>query len=109
MLETGRYATIKEIAKGERINPSYVSRVLQLTLLAPATVEARSLGGVRTQRRRSQTRWCRSRSSGRSKRAAVTAEHRRFRVRVGEGPVKAALAEQRMPEAVHQSSQHAGT
>jgi len=40
MLETGRYATIKEIAKAERINPSYVSRVLRLTLLAPATVEA---------------------------------------------------------------------
>lgn len=40
MLETGQYATIKEIAKAEKINPSYVSRVLRLTLLAPATVEA---------------------------------------------------------------------
>jgi len=40
MLETGRYATIKEIAKAEKINPSYVSRVLRLTLLAPTTVEA---------------------------------------------------------------------
>lgn len=40
MLETGKYATIKEIAKAEKINPSYVSRVLRLTLLAPATVEA---------------------------------------------------------------------
>lgn len=40
MLETGRYATIKEIARAEKINPSYVSRVLRLTLLAPATVEA---------------------------------------------------------------------
>jgi hypothetical protein len=40
MLEAGRYATIKEIAKAERINASYVSRVLRLTLLAPATVEA---------------------------------------------------------------------
>ncbi|WP_295143787.1 hypothetical protein [uncultured Reyranella sp.] len=44
MLETGRYATIREIAKAEKINPSYVSRVLRLTLLAPATVEA-ILGG----------------------------------------------------------------
>jgi hypothetical protein len=33
MLETGRYATVKEIAKAEKINPSYVSRVLRLTLL----------------------------------------------------------------------------
>ena len=40
MLETGRYATIKEIATAEKINPSYVSRMLRLTLLAPATVEA---------------------------------------------------------------------
>jgi hypothetical protein len=40
MLETGRYATISEIAKAERINSSYVSRVLRLTLLAPATFEA---------------------------------------------------------------------
>lgn len=39
MLETGRYATIKEIAKAEKINPSYVSRVLRLTLLAPPLVE----------------------------------------------------------------------
>jgi len=40
MLENGRYATVKEIAKAERINPSYVSRVLRLTLLAPTMVEA---------------------------------------------------------------------
>ena len=32
MLETGQFATIKEIAKAEKINPSYVSRVLRLTL-----------------------------------------------------------------------------
>ena len=35
MLETGGNATIKEIAKAEKINPSYVSRVLRLMLLAP--------------------------------------------------------------------------
>ena len=40
MLEIGQYATIKEIAKAEKINPSYVSRVLRLTLLAPDLVEA---------------------------------------------------------------------
>ena len=40
MLETGRYATIQEIAKAEKINPSYVSRVLRMTLLAPYIVEA---------------------------------------------------------------------
>ena len=38
MLETG-YATVREIAKAEKINPSYVSRVLRLTLLAPELVE----------------------------------------------------------------------
>jgi len=34
MLETGRYVTIREIAKAEKINSSCVSRVLRLTLLA---------------------------------------------------------------------------
>jgi len=40
MLESGRYATVKDLAAGEKINPSYVSRVLRLTLLAPDLVEA---------------------------------------------------------------------
>lgn len=40
LLETGVYGTIDEIAKAEKINPSYVSRVLRLTLLAPSLVEA---------------------------------------------------------------------
>jgi hypothetical protein len=40
MLETGRYSTIQEIAKAEKINLSYVSRVLRLTLLVPTLVES---------------------------------------------------------------------
>ena len=40
MMETGRYGTIDELAAAEKINPSYVSRLLRLTLLAPAIVEA---------------------------------------------------------------------
>ena len=40
MLETGVHATIGEIAAAERINPSYASRVLRLTLLAPEIIEA---------------------------------------------------------------------
>ena len=40
MLETGAVATVTEIAARERINASYVSRVLRLTLLAPEIVEA---------------------------------------------------------------------
>ena len=40
MLETGRYGTIGEIAAAEKINDSYVSRLLRLTLLAPDIVEA---------------------------------------------------------------------
>ena len=40
MLETGRYATIDELAAAEKINASYVSRILRLTLLAPDIVEA---------------------------------------------------------------------
>lgn len=40
MLESGAYATIREIAAAEKITESYVSRVLRLTLLAPDIVEA---------------------------------------------------------------------
>jgi hypothetical protein len=40
LLETGDYATMEEIADAENINPSYVSRVLRMTLLAPEIVEA---------------------------------------------------------------------
>jgi hypothetical protein len=39
MLEAGRFATINELAATEKINSSYVSRVLRLTLLAPDIVE----------------------------------------------------------------------
>ena len=45
MLETGVHGTIGEIAAAERINPSYASRVLRLTLLSPEIVEAISMGG----------------------------------------------------------------
>lgn len=40
MLESGGYATIREIAHAEKINESYVGRMLRLTLLAPDLVEA---------------------------------------------------------------------
>lgn len=40
MLENGTHATIAEIAAVEKINESYVSRVVRLTLLAPDIVEA---------------------------------------------------------------------
>ena len=40
MLESGAYATIREVANAEKINETYVGRVLRLTLLAPDLVEA---------------------------------------------------------------------
>ena len=40
MLESGTHATIAEIAAAEKINETYVGRVLRLTLLAPDIVEA---------------------------------------------------------------------
>lgn len=39
-LESALRGTVQEIAAAEMINPSYVSRVLRLTLLAPEIVEA---------------------------------------------------------------------
>jgi hypothetical protein len=40
MLENGTYAAIAEIAAAEKINETYVGRVLRLTLLVPDIVEA---------------------------------------------------------------------
>ena len=40
MLESGEYATADDLAAAEKINPSYLSRILRLTLLAPDIVEA---------------------------------------------------------------------
>jgi len=40
MLETGEFTTIAELAAREGIAPTYMSRVLRLTLLAPDIVEA---------------------------------------------------------------------
>lgn len=40
MLESGDFATVAELAEREGIAPSYITRVVRLTLLAPVIVEA---------------------------------------------------------------------
>jgi len=40
LLESNRFATVRELAKAEKINESYVCRVLRLTLLSPSLTEA---------------------------------------------------------------------
>ena len=40
MLEDGEFSTINDLAVHEAIAPSYLTRVLRLTLLAPDIVEA---------------------------------------------------------------------
>jgi hypothetical protein len=40
MLESGEYSSMSELAKAEKINLSYLCRVLRLTLLAPDIAEA---------------------------------------------------------------------
>jgi hypothetical protein len=35
MLESGEYGSAAELAKAEKVNDSYLSRILRLTLLAP--------------------------------------------------------------------------
>ena len=40
MLESGEFATIAELAERGGIAPSYMTRVLRLTLLAPDVIEA---------------------------------------------------------------------
>jgi hypothetical protein len=39
-LDDGTYASLDDLARAKRIAPSYISRVLRLTLLAPELVEA---------------------------------------------------------------------
>ncbi len=40
MLESGEYASSAELAKAQKINDSYLSRILRLTLIAPDIIEA---------------------------------------------------------------------
>jgi hypothetical protein len=40
MLESGEFATIADLAEREGIAPSFMTRVLRLTLLAPDIIEA---------------------------------------------------------------------
>lgn len=40
MLEAGEHGTVRELAKAEKVNETYICRVLRLTLLAPDMVEA---------------------------------------------------------------------
>ncbi len=40
LIENGAYGSIKELATAEKVNDSYVCRILRLTLLAPDIVEA---------------------------------------------------------------------
>jgi hypothetical protein len=40
MIECGKYACAAEFAKAEKVNASYLSRILRLTLLSPDVVEA---------------------------------------------------------------------
>jgi hypothetical protein len=40
MLESGQFASVRELAKAEKINESYLCRVLRMTLLSPALTEA---------------------------------------------------------------------
>ena len=51
LLETGAFGTIAELARAEKINESYVGRLLRLTLLAPDIIESildgRQLIGLR--------------------------------------------------------------
>jgi hypothetical protein len=44
MLETGAFATIGDLAAAEKVNPSYLCRMLRLTLLPPRLVEAIAAG-----------------------------------------------------------------
>ena len=46
-LDTGVHATLEDLARTKGVAPSYASRILRLTLLAPEIVEAILEGGSR--------------------------------------------------------------
>ena len=48
MLESKDFATARDLAKAENINEAYLGRVLRLTLLSPATIEALLSGQQQT-------------------------------------------------------------
>ena len=39
MIESGKYGSSAELAKAEKVNDSYLSRILRLTLIAPDIIE----------------------------------------------------------------------
>jgi hypothetical protein len=45
MIESGKYSSSAELAKAEKVNDSYLSRILRLTLIAPDVIEAILSGG----------------------------------------------------------------
>ena len=40
LMESGKYASMTELSAAEKVDPSYLARMLRLTLLAPDIVEA---------------------------------------------------------------------
>ena len=76
MLESGDYASVAELAAAERINSSYLSRVLRLTLIARTSSRRSSMGGSR---RRPPSTGCSSRfhRRGRTKHCTSSAWHNR--------------------------------
>jgi hypothetical protein len=40
MLESGKYGTVRDLAKAEAINECYLGRILRLTLISPSLIEA---------------------------------------------------------------------
>jgi hypothetical protein len=44
MLESGEHPSAADLAKAEKVNDSYLSRILRLTLLAPEIIEAIATG-----------------------------------------------------------------
>ena len=62
MIESGEYATVQDLADAEKINPSYIARILRLTMLAPDIV--RFSMDARRPDCSWKTFWCRFRWSG---------------------------------------------
>ena len=65
ILEEGTYASLRDLAKAEKISPTYISRLLRLTLLASEIVEA-VLGWAQVGEHRSAQPYIRRRGAAKS-------------------------------------------
>ncbi len=79
MLDDGRYGSISELARAEKIERGYLGKMLQLTLLAPHVVEGVLAGGRSDELCWAGCRRCGPQTSGKGRFESALRQSRSFR------------------------------